>query len=212
MDWPPPRGARSATTDRRWDIVARSATVDLVPEVRCPRRKLRDFRGVDVLAFVGSLSRSCGSAGSRVAAVSHMRGLLRYLHGEGIVRRDLAGIVPRVPRGSTQDFRAISHGRRLAVVDAIDASTSTGKRDALCSSFSLRRVCAARRYADSSSGILTGMPRSCISAGRRFADSGSSPGRGNGTRTCRLFVARSPIVFIAECVPSTCRARWTAAQ
>ena len=98
--------------------------------VRCPRRKLRDFRGVDVLAFVGSLSRSCGSAGSRVAAVSHMRGLLRYLHGEGIVRRDLAGIVPRVPSWQHAGLpRHLAWTEVRAVVDAIDASTSTGKRD-----------------------------------------------------------------------------------
>ncbi|MBK7578577.1 MAG: tyrosine-type recombinase/integrase [Myxococcales bacterium] len=64
------------------------------------------------------------------AAVSHLRQLLRFLHGQGLLHRDLVRVVPSVPYWQHSKIpRHLAWGDVRATIDLIDSSTPTGKRD-----------------------------------------------------------------------------------
>lgn len=95
-----------------------------------PGKALSDLESQDILAFVTHLGAACAAEATRSAAVSHVRSLLRYLHGEGVLTDDLARLVPRVPIwqfATVPPHLAWSDVR--AVIDAIDHTTAVGKRD-----------------------------------------------------------------------------------
>jgi len=97
---------------------------------RHPRRSLRALRGEDVLAFVAHLATTTCARATVSAAVSHLRGLLRFLHGQGVLRRDLVRVVPRVPHWEQSTVpRHLAWADVRATIDAIDARTPVGKRD-----------------------------------------------------------------------------------
>ena len=95
-----------------------------------PGHTLSDMGGRDVLAFVTDLGETCVSDRTRSAAVSHFRGLLRYLQGRGVIREDLARMVPRVPTWRLAKVPAhLAWTDVRAVIDAVDGTTAVGKRD-----------------------------------------------------------------------------------
>lgn len=95
-----------------------------------PGKALSDLGGQDILGFVTDLGATCAADATRSEAVSHVRGLLRYLHGQGVLRDDLARLVPRVPiwrLAKVPVYLAWTDVR--AVIDSIDDATAVGKRD-----------------------------------------------------------------------------------
>lgn len=52
---------------------------------RRPHSSLSDMGGEDILAFVAHLAATSVTDATRSSAVSHVRGLLRYLHGRGVL-------------------------------------------------------------------------------------------------------------------------------
>jgi len=95
-----------------------------------PGKALSDLGGQDILGFVTELGTTCVTDGSRSAAVSHVRGLLRYLHGQGVLRDDLARLVPRVPIWRlTKVPGYLAWADVRTVIDSIDDTTAVGKRD-----------------------------------------------------------------------------------
>lgn len=95
-----------------------------------PGRAFSDLKGRDVLSFVTNLAATCVADCTRSAAVSHLRGFMRYLHGRGVLRDDLARLIPRVPvwRLARLPVHLAWTEVRL-VIDSIDDSTAVGKRD-----------------------------------------------------------------------------------
>jgi site-specific recombinase XerD len=95
-----------------------------------PGKELSDLEGQDVLKYVRRLGAACVADATRSAAVSHVRALLRYLHGQGVLANDLARHVPRVPI-----WRLATVPRHLAwtdvraAIDSIDEATAVGQRD-----------------------------------------------------------------------------------
>lgn len=95
-----------------------------------PGKALSDLAGQDILNFVTDLGATCVTDGTRSEAVSHVRGLLRYLHGQGVLRDDLARLVPRVPIWRLTKVPAyLAWADVRAVIDSIDDTTAVGKRD-----------------------------------------------------------------------------------
>ena len=95
-----------------------------------PGQTLSDLGGRDVVAFVTDLGATCVSDGTRSAAVSHVRGLLRYLYGQGVLRDDLARIVPRVPIWRLAKVPGhLAWAEVRAIIDSIDGATAVGRRD-----------------------------------------------------------------------------------
>lgn len=95
-----------------------------------PGKALSDLGGQDILGFVTDLGATCVTDATRSAAVSHVRGFLRYLHGEGVLRDDLARLVPRVPIWRlTKVPEYLTWTDVRAVIDSIDDTTAVGKRD-----------------------------------------------------------------------------------
>lgn len=84
----------------------------------------------DVLAFVTHLGATSVTDATRSASVSHVRGFLRYLHGQGVLQDDLARLVPRVPiwrLAKVPEHLAWTDVRE--VINSIDDTTAVGKRD-----------------------------------------------------------------------------------
>jgi integrase/recombinase XerD len=97
---------------------------------RRPGKPLAALNGEDVLAFVAYLSTKCVADTTRSGAVSDVRSWLRYLHGRGVVRQDLARLVPRVPQWRLARVPGhLTWVEVRAVIDAIDPAEPTGKRD-----------------------------------------------------------------------------------
>jgi integrase len=95
-----------------------------------PGQALADLGGQDVLAFVMQLGATCVATATRSAAISHVRALLKYLHGQGVLRDDLARLVPRVPIWKLAKVPVhLTWTDVRAVIDAIDDATAVGKRD-----------------------------------------------------------------------------------
>lgn len=95
-----------------------------------PGRALSDLGGQDILDFVTNLGATCATDGTRSAAVSHVRGFLRYLHGQGVLRDDLVRLVPRVPIWRLAKVPGhLAWADVRAVLDSIDDATAVGKRD-----------------------------------------------------------------------------------
>jgi site-specific recombinase XerD len=95
-----------------------------------PGQALSDLGGQDILAFVTSLGSTCVADRTRFAAVSHVRGLLRYLHGQGVLKDDLARLVPQVPIWRLSKMPAhLAWAEVRAIIDSIDDSSAIGKRD-----------------------------------------------------------------------------------
>ena len=95
-----------------------------------PGKPLADLNGEDVLAFVAQLAATCVADTTRSGAVSDVRSWLRYLHGRGVVRQDLARLVPRVPQWRLARVPGhLTWTEVRAVIDAIDPAEPTGKRD-----------------------------------------------------------------------------------
>lgn len=95
-----------------------------------PGRPLSELCGEDVLSLVLREANRCVSSSSRSANLSHLRALLSYLRWAGILQADLVGLVPRVP--SVRLGRIPQHlewSKVRQAIDAIDPSTSAGKRD-----------------------------------------------------------------------------------
>lgn len=95
-----------------------------------PGKELSNLKGQDILEFVSRLSAVCVADATRSAAVSHVRALLRYLHGQGVLPNDLARLVPRVPiwRLATVP-RYLAWNDVRAAIDSIDQTTAVGQRD-----------------------------------------------------------------------------------
>jgi integrase/recombinase XerD len=95
-----------------------------------PGKAVSDLGGQDILGFVADLGATCVTHATRSAAVSHVRGLLRYLHGRGVIRDDLARLVPRVPSWSLAKVpRYLAWRDVRVVIGSIDDTTAVGKRD-----------------------------------------------------------------------------------
>jgi len=95
-----------------------------------PGQALSDLRGQDILAFVTHLGATCTADTTRSSAVSHVRTLLRYLHGRGVLEDDLARLVPRVPIWRLARVPGhLAWTDIRAVIDAIDDTTAVGQRD-----------------------------------------------------------------------------------
>ena len=95
-----------------------------------PGQLLADLSGRDVLAFVAHLAATCVADSTRSGAVSSVRTWLRYLLGRGVVREDLARLVPRVPQWRLARVPVhLGWTEVRAVIDAIDPAEPTGKRD-----------------------------------------------------------------------------------
>lgn len=93
-------------------------------------RPLSDLGGKDVLAFVAHLAGTCVATGTRSAAVSHLRGWLRYLNGEGVLRDDLARLVPQVPIWRQANIPGyLDWADVRTVIEAIDPAEPTADRD-----------------------------------------------------------------------------------
>ena len=95
-----------------------------------PGQALSDLGGQDILAFVTNLGTTSVTDRTRSAAVSHIRVLLRYLHGQGVLRDDLSRLVPRVPIWRLAKVPGhLVWTDVLRVIDSIDDASAVGKRD-----------------------------------------------------------------------------------
>jgi integrase/recombinase XerD len=93
-------------------------------------RPLSDLRGADVLDFVSSVTAEAGAYATRSAAVSELRGFLRYLQWQGVIQQDLASVVPRVPCWRLAQIPSYLDWTQIrGAIDAIDGSSPVGKRD-----------------------------------------------------------------------------------
>lgn len=93
-------------------------------------RSLSQLSGEDVLTFVSHTLSNTVADGTRSSSVSHVRSFLRYLHAEGMLRTDLASLVPRVPCWRLARVPdTLSWPEVRAVIDAIDVTDPVGKRD-----------------------------------------------------------------------------------
>src|SRR5438046_2167749 len=71
-----------------------------------------------------------GSAGSAKAAVTGLRSLLRFLHLQGLIDRDLAVAVPSVARWRLASLvKALDADSVARLLDSCDRSTAVGRRD-----------------------------------------------------------------------------------
>lgn len=98
--------------------------------VRQRHRRVQTLRGRDVLAFIGELADARPTRCWRNRLTSQTRLFLRFLHWEGLLENDLAPAVPKL-----RCWRLATVPRHLPwanvrkLVDGIDTSTATGKRD-----------------------------------------------------------------------------------
>jgi len=97
---------------------------------RYPARTLSRLTGEDVLALVSRLLDDCRADSTRSQAVSHVRSFLRYLHGVGMIRTDLACMVPRVPCWHLVRIPdSLSWPEVRTVIEAIGTTDPVAKRD-----------------------------------------------------------------------------------
>lgn len=124
------RDVRGLQPRSRQELVRHARRLLRWYRARRPDQLFAHFAGEDVLAFVADITAKCVADGTRSAAVSHLRGVLRYLHGQGVLHDDLARLVPRVPfwRLATVPSH-LTWAQVRAAIDAIDAGTPVGKRD-----------------------------------------------------------------------------------
>lgn len=93
-------------------------------------KALSDMSAADVTAFVAELARRCKTDRTRAAALSHLRGLLRYLHWDGTLERDLAALVPRVAGWRLSTIPEYLRWPQVQrVIDAVETTTAVGRRD-----------------------------------------------------------------------------------
>jgi site-specific recombinase XerD len=98
--------------------------------VRRRRRRVETLRGRDVLAFIGELADAQPTRCWRNRLTSQTRLFLRFLRWEGLFDDDLSRAVPKL-----RLWRLASVPRHLPwdkvrrLIDSIDSSTPTGKRD-----------------------------------------------------------------------------------
>lgn len=95
-----------------------------------PRQSLARLSAKDVLAYASHAGTYSASQSTRSAAMSHLRGFLRYLLWSGVCHEDLSRYVPRVPiwrMAGIPDQLPWEDVRR--VIDSIDTSDPVGKRD-----------------------------------------------------------------------------------
>jgi site-specific recombinase XerD len=93
-------------------------------------RRVQTLRGRDVLAFIGELAGARPTRCWRNRLTSHTRLFLRFLRWEGVFENDLARAVPKLRfwrLGTVPRHLSWDDVRKL--VDGIDTSTPTGKRD-----------------------------------------------------------------------------------
>ena len=95
-----------------------------------PRQPVSRISPKDVLVYAAHAASNCAAQSTRSAAMSHLRGFLRYLHWSGVCGDDLSRYVPRVPiwrLARIPDHLPWEDIRRL--VDSVNTSTPVGKRD-----------------------------------------------------------------------------------
>jgi integrase/recombinase XerD len=98
--------------------------------VRTRRRRIRDIRGQDILGFIARVAVQHSSRSWRNRITTHTRAFLRFLRWTGILDRDFARVVPKLPcwqLASVPRHLPWQNVRRL--IDSIDTRTPTGKRD-----------------------------------------------------------------------------------
>ncbi len=90
---------------------------------------LEGLDGAAVIVFVLGESRRC-SVGSAKCMVTRLRALLRFLHLEGEIDRDLAGVVPSVASWRLLGLVKALDGRSVArLLASCDRRTRVGRRD-----------------------------------------------------------------------------------
>ena len=102
----------------------------LLQWLRKRRRRIGDVRGRDILTFIASIAGQHMTRSWRNRITTHTRAFLRFLRWEGVVDRDLTRVVPKLPcwrLASVPRHLPWRNVRRL--IDSIDTSTPTGKRD-----------------------------------------------------------------------------------
>jgi integrase/recombinase XerD len=90
---------------------------------------LRELDGAAVIAFVlGEAQR--GSVGSAKCLVTRLRAFLRFLHVEGEICRELAGVVPSVASWRLAGLvKALDAGSLARLLASCDRRTRVGRRD-----------------------------------------------------------------------------------
>jgi integrase/recombinase XerD len=95
-----------------------------------PRRRLSGLAGKDILTYIAQVATASRTRRTTAAALSHVRNFLRWLRWEGLIREDLARLVPRVPSWRLATIPShLEWSQVRTTIDAIDTSTPVGKRD-----------------------------------------------------------------------------------
>lgn len=89
---------------------------------------LAELDGAAVVAFVLGESQRC-SVGSAQCVVTRLRALLRFLHVDGDVGRDLAGVVPSVASWRLAGSVKALDGRAARLLASCDRRTRVGRWD-----------------------------------------------------------------------------------
>ncbi len=115
-----------ASTIREYSRGARR----LLRWVRQRHGRLQMLSGRDVLAFIGELAAARPTQSWRNRLTSQTRLFLRFLLWEGLFKNDLSRAVPKLRCWRLATLpRHLSWDNVRKLVDGIDTSTSTGKRD-----------------------------------------------------------------------------------